>query len=60
MKWVRGADLQYNQVPYSSGNPQRIITLQKFSHRSNRSEHPVGLHNLGVLNWEDELPELWF
>lgn len=58
MKWVRGADLQYNQVPYPSGNPQRrIITMQKFSHRSDSSEHPGGLHNLGVLHWENEPPE---
>ena len=61
MRWLRGTDLQYTQAAYLGGNPQRkIITLQKFSHRSNSSEHPAGLHNLGVLHWEDEPPEHLF
>ena len=55
MRWVRGADLQYNQVPYPSGNPQRrIITLQKFSHRSKSSELQVRLPIMGIWHLKGE------
>ena len=36
---------------------RRIIILQKFSHRSKSSKPYIKLPSLGVLYWEDKLPE---
>ena len=60
---VGGALLWYNQIPYPPGGQPtncKIIILQRFSHRSERSETHVRLPSLGgggVWHQEEEPPE---
>ena len=59
IRWAGGAKLQYSQVLYSQMGDQNesIITIARFSQRSEGFESHIWLPSLAILCWEDKLKE---